>query len=336
MVVDPKKAMIIGGDWRLPMYEGLLDKNFVRELKADGSFNEATFDREYNSNWEGAVEDAFFLPDKIDKCRKLNLAEKRYNKKLQGNDYYVMGVDVGRFGCSSEVVVVKVTWAPTGAPIKQVVNIYSYNEEHFGMQAIQLKRLFQRYHCKCCVVDANGLGAGLVDFLVTDQTDPDTGETLYNWGVVNDEDGKYRRFQTEDTVHNAMYCMKANQTINSDLYSYTQSQLMSSKIRFLIDENEAKAKLMKMEQYKTMTKSQQEDYLLPYVQTSILRAQMVNLVLNQDGALLVLKQANSKIKKDKFSALIYAMSYCKDQEERDKRRKGNRLTDCMLFTPHKR
>lgn len=98
MVVDPKKAMIIGGDWRLPMYEGLLDKNFVRELKADGSFNEATFDREYNSNWEGAVEDAFFLPDKIDKYRRLNLAEKQYNKKLQGNDHYVMGVDVGRFG----------------------------------------------------------------------------------------------------------------------------------------------------------------------------------------------------------------------------------------------
>ena len=203
------------------------------------------------------------------------------------------------------------------------------------MQAIQLKRLFQRFKCKTCVVDGNGLGAGLVDFLVTDQIDPDTGETLFNWGVVNDDDGKYKRFQTENTVHNAMYIMKANQTINSELYSYTQSQLMSGKLRFLIDENEAKAKLMKMEQYKTMTKSQQEDYLLPYVQMSILRAQMVNLVLNQDGALLVLKQANSKIKKDKFSALIYALSYCKEQEDKSRRKKGHKLTDFMLFTSHK-
>ena len=34
-----------------------------------------------------------------------------------------------------------------------------------------------------CAIDANGVGAGLVDFMVTDQIDPETGEILPNFGV---------------------------------------------------------------------------------------------------------------------------------------------------------
>ena len=68
----------------------------------------------------------------------------------------------------------------TGVPIKKIVNIYTIDAEHFGQQAIRIKQIFQQYRCKVAVVDANGLGAGLVDFLVTDQVDPQTGEVLYN------------------------------------------------------------------------------------------------------------------------------------------------------------
>ena len=132
-----------------------------------------------------------------------------------------------------------------------------------------------------------------------------------------------------------MYIMKANQTINSECYSYTQSQLMSSKIRFLIDENEAMVKLSEMKQFKQMTKLQQEDYKRPYQLTSILKAEMMNLVSTTDGALIILKQSNPKIRKDKFSAFIYGLYYCKLQEDRRNKRKAHNFSDFMLFTPHK-
>lgn len=35
-VARPKDAIIMGGSWRVPVIEGLLDKGFVRELKMDG------------------------------------------------------------------------------------------------------------------------------------------------------------------------------------------------------------------------------------------------------------------------------------------------------------
>lgn len=49
MVARPQEAIVLGGSWRVPVVEGLLNKDFVTQLKLDGTFNEASFDREYNS-----------------------------------------------------------------------------------------------------------------------------------------------------------------------------------------------------------------------------------------------------------------------------------------------
>jgi len=41
-----------------------------------------------------------------------------------------------------------------------------------------------------------------------------------------------------------MYLMKANAPLNTEMYSYAQVQMTSGKLKFLIDEQEAKTKLM--------------------------------------------------------------------------------------------
>lgn len=332
MVGKPEEAFILGGDWKIPVVEGLQPANFIQSQEMDNSMDEAGFDREYNSIWAGNIEGAFFNSSKFDQCRILNIAETKYNKGISSKGYYALGIDVGRIGCSTEVVVIKVTPAPTGVAVKQIVNIYTFEEDHFGLQAIKIKRLFNQYKCNIAVVDGNGLGVGLVDFLVEDQIDPDTDETLYNWGVYNDEERVYKKFETPDTIHNAMYIMKANQPLNSEMYSYCQSQLLSGKLKFLIDENVAKNKLMAQAQGKKMSPNQRADYLRPYVETSILKSQLMNLVQENEGANIILKQASRKIKKDKVSALIYGLYWCNLQEKKNHKRKGRNIKDFMFFT----
>lgn len=48
-VARPKKAMVLGGTWRVPVKEKLLSGDFVKELQMDGTFNKESFDREYES-----------------------------------------------------------------------------------------------------------------------------------------------------------------------------------------------------------------------------------------------------------------------------------------------
>lgn len=336
MVADKNNndAFILGGDWKIPVVEGLQPANFIQAQEMDNSMDEAGFDREYNSIWAGSVEGAFFNVNKFEQHRTLNIAETKYNKGISSKGYYVMGVDVGRFGDMTEAVIIKVTPAPTGVARKQIVNIYTFEAEHFEKQAIHLKRLFRNFKCNMCVLDGNGVGAGLVDFLVRDQIDPDTDELLPNWGVYNDDDRKYKEWITEDTIHNALYIMKANAPINSELYAYCQNQLNNGKLCFLIDEAVAKNKLLAQAQGKKMSQAQRADYLRPYVETSILKSQMANLVQENEGANIILKQSSKKIKKDKVSALIYGLSWCKLQEEKRGKRKSRDLSGLMLFSKH--
>lgn len=330
-VVRPNESIVLGDTWRIPVYEKLQPRNFIEQLRMDGTFNEASFDREFESKWAGAVEGAFFDLEQFNKHRVIEIPESEPNGRNSDRAYYVLGVDVGRLNCTTEVVVMKVTPAPTGAAIKQIVNLYSFDEEHFRAQAIKIKRIFKEFKCKIAVIDGNGLGIGLIDELVLDQEDPDTGELLPNLGVYNDDEGKYKKFENENTVKAAMYIMKANININTELYAYTQAQMRSGKLRFLIDEDRAKVKLQGQTQYKRMNSDKRAEYLRPYVMTSILRDQMMNLVQENEGVNIILKQLSKTIKKDKFSALIYAL-YWPMQEERNKKKKRFDASKMMLFT----
>ena len=298
----------------------------------DGTYNDASFNREYESQWSGDAENAYFSSEVFDKHRQLLQPEYEYSGRSSKSAYYILGIDVGRKGCTSEVMVIKVTPQVQGSAIKTLVNIYSYDEEHFEDQAIKIKRLFYKYKARACAIDANGLGIGLVDYMVKAQLDPETGETLPPFGVENDEEGFYKKFKTEDTVKDAMYLIKANAPINTEAHSYVQTQLSSGKVKFLIDEREAKVKLMSTKMGQNMTPEQRAEHLMPFTLTTILREQMLNLVEENEGVNIILKQADRKTKKDKFSAFEYGMYYIKQEEDRKRKRKSHNIADMMFFS----
>lgn len=165
--------------------------------------------------------------------------------------------------------------------------------------------------------------------LTVDTIDPDTDEILAPWGVMNDEEGRYRHMRTDNTINDAMYIMKANTPLNSEMYAYCQSEINSGRVLFLIDENTAKNKLLSQAQGQKMHANQRNEYLRPFMQTSILKEQMLNLVQEHEGANIILKRSSTKILKDKFSALIYGLYYCKLQD--DKRGKRSRDLSKFLF-----
>lgn len=212
-----------------------------------------------------------------------------------------------------------------------MVNIFTIKQQSFIPQAIEIKRIFNRYKAKAAVVDGNGLGIGLIDILVTDQEDPETGELLAGWGVINDEDRRYRDLQTEHTIHDAMYIMKANVVLNSEMYSYCQAEMRNGRLKFLIDDNVAKNKLLSTDVGKKMSPLERAERLKPFFETTMLKSQMTNLIQDNEGVNVILKQSSKKIKKDKVSALIYGMYYCKMDAEKRGKRKLKDITKMMFF-----
>ncbi len=335
MITEPEKSFIMGGTWRIPVIAGLQEKTFIQDMKKDGTFNEASFGREYESRWSGTVEDAFFNGEVFDRNRVINQPEYEWSGRSTTLTYYIISVDVGRKDCESVATIWKVNPQTVGEAFKSLVNIEVMENDHFETQALWLKKLYYRYKAKRLVIDGNGLGLGLMDYLVKPQIDPVTGDEYPDFGVyggtyegVLDD---YKKFKTPNTEQDAIYVIKANAPINTAAHANVQTQMNAGKIRLLIDERVAKEKLLGTRAGQNMTPEERADYLYPFTLTSILKEEMMNLREETEGLNIILKQANKRIIKDKFSAFEYGLYYIREEEENKKRKKHRKISEYMFM-----
>lgn len=330
MVTQPDRCIVLGGTWRTPVAMGLQSRTFITDQKNEGTYNEASFEREYESKWSGTVEDAFFNGEHFTRNRKLLQPEYEHSGRSAAGAYYVLSMDVGRKGCDSVICVFKVTPQAQGPAIKSLVNIYTLSNEHFEDQCIFAKKLFYKYKARTLVIDGNGIGGGLVDYMVKSQID-ENGDVYPDFGVVNDDDGTYKKYRTNNTEFDALYVLKANAPINTECHSNAQTQLSSGKVKFLIDERTAKEKLLGTVKGQKMKPEERAEYLQPFTLTSILKEEMMNLREENEGINIILKQANRGIRKDKFSAFEYGLYYIKQEEDKKKKKKKFNAADWAFF-----
>lgn len=287
--------------------------DFIRSQKMNGTFNPTSFAREYGSRWTTGSENAFFSADIFDRNRSLQepIFEREVN--LAKNCGYIFGIDVGRFSDTSEVSIWKYVPQKGTTSTKFLVNQFTFERMSFCEQAVEIKLLYEKYLPQAIVIDGNGVGAGLVDELIKSQVDVRTNQYLRPWGVKNDDKGYYTSFKTADMIPDLLYIVKANAQYNTDMYANYQVQLTTGKLRFLVDERQAKLKLdsSRAQKFKNMTEEEKTDWLMPFIQTSLLRDQLANLEEKREGTSIALDRMNKNIKKDKVSSSGMALFYIK-------------------------
>ena len=176
---------------------------------------------------------------------------------------------------------------------------------------------------------------GLIDYMVKPSIDPDTNDTFPDFGVYggtqDDAAETYKKYKTSDCEENAIYIIKANAPINTEAHTNVQVALSSGKLKMLIDERDAKNKLLGTKVGQNMKSEERANYLKPFTLTSILREEMMNLREENEGTNIILKQANKGIKKDKFSAFEYGLYYIKVEEDNKKRKKKFNAKEWMFL-----
>lgn len=306
---------------------GLLDKQFIQELKMSPTYQEETFAREYLSIWSGGSEESWFNFDKLQKYRKIKNPEKHAIFREGADQFYLLSVDVGRLNdqtvcCVFRVNVVKNKYYAT------LVNLYvlgrQADKKTFTQQAIEIKQIIKRFKPKEVVIDTNGLGIGLADEMIRTQISDD-GEELPPYGFFNNDD--YKKIQPKDAI-NILYSLKANGPLNSKIHGNAYSRLNGGTVRFLIKEQEAKNALMATKIGQKMTVKERIERLMPHEMTTKLFEEMANLRLKRTGATLdiTLEHINSRYPDDKYSSFAYGLWRIKELEEeafkKEKRRQS--------------
>lgn len=325
-VIDPTQAFVWGCDYRVPMKCGLLPKDYLQEIKTSSTYKEESFAREYLGLWTGSSEESWFDYEKIAKKRVLLNPETSEKIVRSAKSFYLLSVDVGRLSCQTVCCVFKVM-NKNDTLHASLVNLYVIGKNdktrHFELQALELKKIIKAFNPREIVIDGNGLGVGLLDFMVRPTTDPDTGEVFPPYGSFNDE--SYIKIQPKDCAK-IIYVIKANNTLDGKIHGNCYSRLTSGLVRFLVNERVAKNKLMELKSYNSLSLEKKVKRLMPHEMTSDLFEEMSNLRLKQNTGLEIrLEQIRTHKTKDKFSAFEYGLWRIKELEDQliKKHRKGN-------------
>lgn len=297
-MINLKGSMVIGSDWKLACWYGR-GSTKSQILKAKRDMTPISFAKNYGGEWTGSADQALVSVNKLMECRTLT---KPLLMTENPEDEYYIGVDVARSHNSnnnqSSIIPVKVNRDSEGR-IKElcVANIYTTPSiANFTTQAILVKQIAKNYNARAVIADANGLGIGLIDELLKENTDPLTGRRLECWGSINTNN--------ESEMPDALpmvYELKA-QGYQSRIITTFIDMILSKKLRLLEmkDINGVEAK----------DNSDYEGKVLPYVQTDLLFEEISNLKLvhTSNGGITV-EQVVRKVDKDRFSALAYVLWY---------------------------
>ncbi len=310
---------VVGFPYQLPVSEKYYPIEQIRDEMLEDDWDSIGWSMEMDSLFFGESENAFYSFDELDNARKLinSLYPKSFYNLLSDNNFKyqpkkngeirILSVDIATQGGSKRdatcFAVLQLIPYGKNQFLRNLVYITTNEGGHTFNQALKTRRLFYDFDCDYVVIDSQGVGIGVFDNLVQEQTD-DTRNIVYPaWSCVND-DGMASRCKDPDAPK-IIYSIKANLQFNSDCAVSLRDSIRQGKFRLLINENEANENLNHSKKWNSLSVENQVLFQEPFYQTTALINEMVNLSFEIVGGKIRVNNQGG-IRKDRFSAISYA------------------------------
>lgn len=328
-----RNSIYIGAGWQLGTMHGLLSEEEIMRKKEDPTLSALGFAREYESVWTGSNDKSFVKQEDLDACRNLKEPEfratYRKHKGKQEEAEYVISYDVARAegmrNDESAISVIKIIPRGNGDYRKQLVFLHSFEGRHFDEQARYVKDMVDKYNARVLVIDANGVGKGLVDWLTQeiDEHPP--------YSVINDD--RYDKYKKPNSIP-MIFSVKAQSrdTNNADIYNVFANYIAKRDIQLLEPEIQAKQRYLD----KKMDSEKVAEMIRPHVLTNHLVDEILNQEYRMAGDKVNVKPISSTINRDKFISLAYGLFYVHLLEKENKNKKEKRKVDLSRFASIRR
>ncbi len=296
-------VMVLGASWELANAYGR-GRTKAQIMATKDTTSPVFFGQNYLSHWQGASDGALVNISKVMELRTLTQAEL----KSDGKSKYIISVDVARSTSrannQSSIAIFKLKHSTKGrlvnAALCNLINLP--NGLSFGAQAEIIKNIAKVYQAEVVVVDGAGLGIGLVDELLKETIDTNTGETLGCWDTINTD----HEPETSD-AEKKLYVI-TSQGIQHDIIVNFMNFVESGKLRLLAKKTNASLDPDNIEYY--------TEEMMPYIQTDFLFEEISNLKVEQNAnRKLSLKQLTTRVDKDRVMAVMYGLYYIKQYED---------------------
>lgn len=349
MLDDTKKYFCVDLPYQLSIKENLLSREQVEDEMSEADFDEMSWKMEMLGEWLGSNGDEFFNYDDINARRKIRNAffpleiYKNHHisiPDLMFRERRILSVDIALMSSKKNNNDSSALWINSAVPTdnNDLITNFVYGESHEGLTTDELglivMRIFYQYKCTDLVIDTNGQGLGVYDYIIKPQYDPEYNVTYDAMTCINDSTMADRC--KVKGANKVIWSIKADAKFNSNAAQSLRAGFQNGNINLLRTDVDIEDELKKIRGYKQFTQKEQALLKLPYVQTSYLVNELINLEHEVTGINVRIFE-RSGMRKDRYSSIMMNYKICRDLAVKNKPKEyGNKIVEMLPIVKARR
>lgn len=316
---DTKKYFICGLPYQVSVREGLLSRSQLEDEMSEADYNELVQQMEMECLWFGDTDGSLFKFDELTARRRLRKAfpplsfcnDKITIPKLTATGKRILSIDVALMQSTK-----KKKNDASAIFINDLIQVndtayqsnFVYGETFEGLKTDELgmivMKYFYEYQCTDLVLDTNGIGLGVYDFITKDQVCQENGKRYQAMTCINDKD-MAERCKVRD-ANKVVWSVKANANFNNEICVLLRNGIQNGKINFLISEQDADSSLKETYKgYFKMSPTEQAKLKMSYVQTTFAVYELIKLDHEIKNGNIKVKEVEG-MRKDRYSSIAYS------------------------------
>ena len=310
-VLEPEKYFVLCGTYRIPLACGLTSPKMIEDIINSPSFSKSSFEREYESRWSDAPTGAAFRSSMISALRqvkKVELKNELTDKMVQDNCFYVICADMAKDGGAETAVGVAKIIPKDHYFTYKFVNLFTIPSTDYMDIANEFKKTVLKYDAKLLIYDANGVGAGIRDWL-NKQTQDKDGTLLEGLGIINPPSSAERDLINYPKSKTICYEIKSGGKVGEQIHFFFFARMSTGAITFPLKLTDALSLYSKNKSFGQMSRARQEQLLMPFKVMDKMEVELKNLDIantsDQMNSTLKIVRRNASIQKDFFSMAEY-------------------------------
>nr|DAW98016.1 MAG TPA: large terminase [Bacteriophage sp.] len=316
---DTKKYFICGLPYQVSIREGLLSRSQLEDEMSEADYNELVQQMEMECLWFGDTDGSLFKFDELTARRRLRKAfpplsfcnDKISIPKLTATGKRILSIDVALMQSTK-----KKKNDASAIFINDLIQVndtayqsnFVYGETFEGLKTDELgmivMKYFYEYQCTDLVLDTNGIGLGVYDFITKEQICQENGKRYQAMTCINDKD-MAERCKVRD-ANKVVWSVKANANFNNEICVLLRNGIQNGKINFLIPEQDADSSLKETYKgYFKMSPTEQAKLKMSYIQTTFAVYELIKLDHEVKNGNIKVKEVEG-MRKDRYSSIAYS------------------------------
>ena len=316
---DTKKYFICGLPYQVSVREGLLSRSQLEDEMSEADYNELVQQMEMECLWFGDTDGSLFKFDELTARRRLRKAfpplsfcnDKITIPKLTATGKRILSIDVALMQSTK-----KKKNDASAIFINDLIQVndtayqsnFVYGETFEGLKTDELgmivMKYFYEYQCTDLVLDTNGIGLGVYDFITKDQVCQENGKRYQAMTCINDKD-MAERCKVRD-ANKVVWSVKANANFNNEICVLLRNGIQNGKINFLIPEQDADSSLKETYKgYFKLSPTEQAKLKMSYIQTTFAVYELIKLDHEVKNGNIKVKEVEG-MRKDRYSSIAYS------------------------------